>query len=339
MYNWLLVFLIFSIVTIIFFYAYEKSKINIAITFLITISIFYLMIFPKSSMDSISSGANLFVNSIFPTLFPFLILTNILMNYNGINILGKLFGNIISKPLRISKNSIFPLIISFICGYPLGTKYLNDVHKKNLITDSEFQRMINIASNTSPLFLIGSVGASMLGNKIYGYILLIANYFSCILMCFIIPNKDKFKNSLNDDTTLTKKNFGDVLKSSLENAIKTCAIVGGFIIFFSLIKEILTNNIYTKILFNKFPILKSIFIGVFEITNGINLIISSNISISIMLSIISFLCSFSGACIILQCYSFVHDNKAFNLKKYIFFKMIQGIISFLITLISCLIFI
>ncbi len=335
----MLIFLIFSIITIIFFYAHEKSKINIAITFSITISIFYLMMFPKSSMDSISSGVNLFVNAIFPTLFPFLILTNMLMNYNGINIFGKLFGNIISKPLGISKNSIFPLIVSFICGYPLGTKYLNDVHKKNLITDFEFQRMMNIASNTSPLFLIGSVGSSMLGNKNYGYILLIANYFSCVLMCFIIPNKNKFKISLSENKVSNKKNFGDVLKSSLENAIKTCAIVGSFIIFFSLVKEIFTNNIYTKILFDKIPILKSIFIGLFEITNGVNLIISSNISISITLSIISFLCSFSGACIILQCYSFVHDNKAFNLKKYIFYKLVQGIISFLITFIACSIFI
>lgn len=333
------IFLIFSLLTIIFFFICEKSKINVLITFFITISIFYMIIFPKSSMESISSGLNLFINSIFPTLFPFIILTNILISYGGINIFGKLFSKIISKPLKISKNSIFPLIISFVCGYPLGTKYLNELHEKNLISDNEFQRMVNIASNTSPLFLIGCVGASLLENKIYGYILLIPNYLSCILMCFIIPNKNYSYYISPENKSTQKNNFGNILKLSLENAIKTCAIVGGFIIFFSLIKEILTNNIYTQIIFNKSPILKSIFIGLFEITNGINLIIESKISLTLTLSIISFLCSFSGICIILQCYSFVYNNKAFNLIKYIIYKIVQSIISFIITFILCLIFI
>ena len=45
----------------------------------------------------------------------------------------------------------------------------------------------------------------------------------------------------------------NIYMDSLENAIKTCSIVGGFIILFSLIKEILINNNYSQILFNNFP--------------------------------------------------------------------------------------
>lgn len=321
-----------------FFYICEKSKINIIITFLTTITITYLIIFPKSSIESILSGTNLFVKYVFPTLFPFLILTNILINYGGINIFGKLFGNLLAKPLKISKNSIFPLIVSFICGYPLGAKYLNDLNDKNLIKKNEFQRMINIASNASPLFLIGTVGVSMLENKIYGYILLIANYLSCIIISFLIPyKKDDYLNETHKKQN-QKNNFGEVLKSSLENALKTCAMIGGFIILFSLIKEILINNIYSQILFKNFPIIRSLTIGIFEITNGINLLIQTDISIFLKLSIISSLCSFSGFCIILQCYSFVYKNPLFKLNKYIFYKIIQAIISFFITYISCIIF-
>lgn len=335
----MLIFFIFSIVTLIFFYTCEKSKINVIITFLITITITYLIIFPKSSIESVLSGTNLFVKYVFPTLFPFLILTNILINYGGINIFGKLFGNLFIKPLKISKNSIFPLIVSFICGYPLGTKYLNELNNKNLIKKNEFQRMVNIASNASPLFLIGTVGVSMLENKTYGYILLIANYLSCIIISFLIPyKKDNYLSEMSKKQN-HKNNFGEVIKSSLENALKTCAMIGGFIILFSLIKEILINNIYSQILFKNFPILKSLIIGIFEITNGINLLIQTNIHIFLKLSIISSLCAFSGFCIILQCYSFVYKNPWFKLRKYIFYKIIQAIISFFITYISCLILI
>lgn len=322
--------------TLIFFYACEKSKINVFITFLTTITITYLIIFPKSSIESVISGANLFVKYVFPTLFPFIIFTNILINYGGINIFGKLFGKFFIKPLKISKNSIFPLIVSFICGYPLGTKYLNELNNKDLIKKNEFQRMVNIASNASPLFLIGTVGVSMLENKTYGYILLIANYLSCIIVSFLIPYKKDNNLIKSNQNQIQKNNFGEILKSSLENALKTCATIGGFIILFSLVKEILINNIYSQILFKNFPILKSLIIGIFEITNGINLLIQTNIHIFLKLSIISSFCSFSGFCVILQCYSFVHKNPFFKIKKYIFYKIIQAIISFFITYISCI---
>lgn len=333
----MLVFLILSTMILGIFYICGKSKINALITFTITISITYLIIFPKSSIDSVLNGTNLFINSVFPTLFPFLILTNILINYGGIDIFAKLLGPIIAKPLRISKNSIFPLLISFICGYPLGIKYVNDMYNQKIIGKNEFIRMTNIASNASPLFIIGTIGVSMLQNKTFGYILLFANYVSCIIMSFIIPiKKDTLIPNIKLDKHKSKNNFGDILKFSLENALKTCAIVGGFIILFSLVKEILINNFYTQILLKELPVLKSIIIGIFEITNGINLLIDTNISIQLKLSIISFLCSFSGSCIILQCYSFVYKNTEFKINKYIFYKLIQAIIAFVITFIICI---
>lgn len=333
----MLVFLILSTMILGIFYICGKSKINALITFTITISITYLIIFPKSSIDSVLNGTNLFINSVFPTLFPFLILTNILINYGGIDIFAKLLGPIIAKPLRISKNSIFPLLISFICGYPLGIKYVNDMYNQKIIGKNEFIRMTNIASNASPLFIIGTIGVSMLQNKTFGYILLFANYVSCIIMSFIIPiKKDTLIPDIKLDKHKSKNNFGDILKFSLENALKTCAIVGGFIILFSLVKEILINNFYTQILLKELPVLKSIIIGIFEITNGINLLIDTNISIQLKLSIISLLCSFSGSCIILQCYSFVYKNTEFKINKYIFYKLIQAIIAFVITFIICI---
>ena len=333
------IFLLFSLTIFIFFYMCEKSKINVFVTFILTIIVCYLIIFPKSSIDSILLGANLFIKSVFPTLFPFLILTNILINYGGIRIFGNLFGFAFKKLFNISQNSIFPLLVSFICGYPLGTKYVEEVYEENLIDKNEFNRIVHIASNASPLFIIGTVGFSILNNKNLGYFLLIANYVSCIIVSFFLPYNKSFR-SINEKHYFKKnKNFGDILKSSIENSIKTCSIVGGYIILFSLIREILLNNIYTEILFNDLPVTKSLLIGFFEITNGINLISETSISLNLKLSLISALCSFSGMCIILQCYSFVYKNNNFNLKKYILFKFFQAIIAFIITFILCYFFI
>ena len=65
-------------------------------------------------------------------------------------------------------------------------------------------------------------------------------------------------------------------------------------------------------------------------TNGCSIISTLSLPLSLKLSIISFLCSFSGLAVIAQVSSFVSETKI-NYSKYIFFKIIQGIFSFIIT--------
>ncbi|NOV85681.1 nucleoside recognition membrane protein YjiH [Clostridium saccharobutylicum] len=84
-------------------------------------------------------------------------------------------------------------------------------------------------------------------------------------------------------------------------------------------------------IFNLSPgILYGSFLGSIEITNGCNILSSIKISLCLKMSIISFLCSFSGLAIIAQVSSFVSHTKI-NFSKYIFLKVIQGIFSFVIT--------
>lgn len=82
-------------------------------------------------------------------------------------------------------------MVSFLCGYPLGAKYAADLYENDIISFSTFERLVNIASNPGPLFIIGAVGTSMLKNKYLGYILLISCYLSCIAMGIILPNKKR----------------------------------------------------------------------------------------------------------------------------------------------------
>ena len=97
----------------------------------------------------------------------------------------------ICKPLGLSKNCSFPLAASFICGYPLGAKYSSDIYELGYIHKNEYERLLNIASNAGPIFILGSVAASMLYDVKLGYILLIANYLSIIIVGFLTKKTSK----------------------------------------------------------------------------------------------------------------------------------------------------
>ena len=332
---------LFIIILAIILIKQLKIQSNYIICFFLTLLIIFFVLDLKNSMAASIEGCKLWFNSILPTIFPFLVICNLLISYKGIELYSKVLGPILCKPLGLSKASAFPITASVLCGYPLGAKYCSDIYKNGFISRDEYIRLLNIATNCGPLFIIGPVAVSMLGNIKFAYILLISNYIAPLIIGLFTRKKSLalykavtvFSSSSNED-------FGTKLKNAISDAVKTSITIGAFIVIFSVIISIIKNNAYISIVFYKLELflnlkkdsLYSLLLGSIEITNGCSLISKSCLALPFKLSIISFLCSFSGICIIAQVSSFISENKV-SLLKYSLLKLIQGILSFIITFI------
>lgn len=322
------------------FFKLIDIKKNYIVCFFITVLIILFVANIDTSIAAAISGCKLWFKAMVPTVFPFTVICNLLISYDGISLYSKVLGPLICKPLGLSKNCSFPIAASFLCGYPLGAKYCTDTYSLGLIERDEYIRLLNIASNAGPLFIIGSVASALLGNVSLGYVLLIANYASIILIGFLTKKKGFNANPQKTMPISDDVNFGQALKSAVDNAINTTIAIGGFIILFSVIISIIKNNASISIIFYNlesfFNLPKdsiySCFLGSIEITNGCSLISATSLSIPLKLSIISFLCSFSGISIIAQVSSFIGKYKV-SVLKYSLLKLLQGIISFIITFI------
>lgn len=320
---------------------------NYFVSFLISFCIILFVLNLKDCINASLVGLNLVIKTILPTIFPFSFICNLLICYDGISLYSKILGPLLCRPLKLSKNSSFPIAASVLCGYPLGCKYCCDLYNLGYINKKEFERLLNIASNASPMFLIGSVGATMFGNTKLGFILLIANYLSPLIIGIItIPKGDFNKNSKVMHSGFKKVSIGSALKTSIENSVNTTLQVGAFVIIFSIIISIIKSNAYISITFKNIEDFLNIpssslygtLLGGIEFTNGCKLISSSTLPLILKLSIISFICSFSGLSVIAQISSFIGDLNI-SLFKYSFLKFIQGIISFIITFIACIFFV
>ena len=341
MYTISILWLLIIILSIILIKLLKLSK-NQIITIFITLFIILFIINLNTCMQSTFTGLNLVIKAILPTIFPFSVICNLIIHYDGISFYSNILGPIICKPLKLSNCSSFPIVASLLCGYPLGCKYCCDLYELGCISKEEYLRLLNIASNASPIFLIGSVGAAMLGNIKYGFILLLGNYLAPLIIGFFTKkNTHEFNNSNEYPLKIDGSyNFGIIIKTSIENAINTTLQVGAFVIIFSIIIGIIKNNSLINIIFNNVEKLLSlspnslygIFLGSIEYTNGCKILTSISSSIIFKLSAISFICSFSGLSIIGQISSFTGKFNV-SLKKYSFIKFIQGIIGFTITFI------
>ncbi|MGH4119971.1 sporulation integral membrane protein YlbJ [Clostridium sp.] len=345
----LLIVLLISIIFLLL-KLFKTLRINLLITIVCSLIILQMILNPNLCIHYTISGAKLFFNAVFPSLFPFLVLINIIINYDGINIYSKLLGNIICTPLKLPKKSTIALIVSVLCGYPLGARYTCNLYEKKAIDLATCERLLNIASNASPLFVIGTVGASMMSNSKIGYVLLLSNILSCLFMGFVIPSKNSFnKNNIkNNDIkkNLTSQiNIGIVFKNSIEDAIKNSLNIGGFIVIFSVITGIVKDNVIFNIALNDLSLfvglssdfIQGLILGMLEVTNGCNLISSSNLSLIVKLPTLSFLIAFSGLSIISQVYSYTYKYNV-SIKKYVVRKFIQAIISSILSIILYFVF-
>ena len=162
---------ILSILIIIFLLVLLKLlnvKKHIIFCFFITFLIVLFVANIETSINAAMEGCKLCFRAVIPTVFSFSLICNLLISYNGIDLYSKILGPLLCKPLKLSKACSFPLVASMLSGYPLGAKYSSDLYELGHINKSEYERLLNIASNAGPIFIIGSVGSALLGSPKYG---------------------------------------------------------------------------------------------------------------------------------------------------------------------------
>lgn len=330
------IFFILIFIIIVLIYILLKDK-NIIIIIICSLLILQMILQPNLCIGGAIFGAQLFFYKVFPTLFPFLIISNIMLAYNGVQFYSNLLGKLLCAPLKLPNECSFVLIISALCGYPLGAKYACDLYERNDIDIETCQRLINIASNPSPLFIIGAVGTSMLQSPKFGYIILFSCYASCFLIGLLIRTPNKIYARKITNQKLKSTNIGKILKESIDNSIKTSLSVGGFVIIFSVLNYIIKSNIVFNITFTNLAAifnistsyLQGVFLGIIEMTNGCYFISSSQIANIAKISTIGFMLSFSGLSVISQVYSFTYKYNL-SFKTYIIRKFIQAVITVLL---------
>ena len=299
-----------------------KKLFNILIFFII---IFLILKNSIEIIESIKFSFNICVNNLFPCLIPFMIISNILINYNFVQDISDILSNITTKIFKVNKNCAFALIMSMISGTPSNSKYLKDLFNNGLINEYDISKCLCFCHFTNPIFILGTIGYSFLGNKKIGLIILISHYLGNFISGILNRNKKYKIINLEHKSNLNKKVFINVLNESIKSTIDTLLLIMGIItsclIITGLINSIFKINNDYKFIF-----------GILEITQGLKYLSLSNISITLKIVISTFFITFGGFCIHLQIFSILDNNKIRYL-PYFINRIFTGILSSFISLI------
>ena len=259
-----------------------------------------LLITPNIITTEILEALKVFINTLFPSIFPFFLVSDLLISYNFPITLNKYLKGVTKRIFHIEGASSFVIIMSMLSGFPSGAKYIKTLLDKNLINIDEANYLITFTHFANPLFVL-TVTKGIFKDIKLSYIILICMYLSNLILGFIIRPKN-MQNNKKSLVPLKIPNFSTNLTSSIISSFKLLAIILGNTCFFyivtGLIMKLFHHNQLVTILIN----------GFFDITRGITSLTNLSGFITLKSILILTFLAFGGININMQVASIISNS-------------------------------
>ena len=264
-------------------------------------------------INAVRSSIKIFLISVFPSLFPTMVIGIMLVKNNVYEIIPKFIKNIFKKVFNYNDYMTSIFIISLITGTPSNALYINEYLDKGLITNNEAESLLLSTHFINPLFVVGMVGNVIFESTKIGFSILITLWISNLIKAYI--TRPRIYKNIDRKSISCNKSIINSFFVSIKQAIYALLTIMGIIILFNmltiLIREILNLNNTLSIIIN----------GILEMTGGVTKVSELNINTLLKIIMTYIMLNFGGLSIHMQAFSML-ENKKIRYLKYLIFRLI-----------------
>ena len=291
-----------------------------------------IIIYPERYVSRCFEGFLLWAECVLPSLFPFMIIALALIKSGAAEKVSLPLSKL-TRPLNLPQNAAICFILSIFSGYPAGSKVLAEFYESGALDSDDCKKLAPLCSTSGPLFIIGSVGYKMFGDKSAGIKIFLAHAAAVIIISVILALLKKKSNPAPQKTFKSSQN---AIYETFYGAVISVAVAGGFIAFFYTFSQFLYDfNVFLPLEKLLSPIIGATFaraalMGLAEATTGCSLLAAGSGYLKIPLA--GFIITFGGLSILLQ--QLGHLKKTgVSAAKFAAVKFLQGALCFLILLV------
>ncbi len=292
----------------------EKRKIYIKeklITSLSLLSLLLLLLFSEKVAADIQNGAILAFRSVVCSVFPFMILSDLITSFTGFND-GGILSSIFERVFRINGTALPAFLLGALGGFPIGIRIAVELLECGMISEDEYKRLISFIPLPSPAFIISAVGG-MRGSISDGIALYIIMLLSSVFLGMLFGMG---KHSSHVKGILPPRRYE--LTLSIKNAALSSLNICAFIALFSSVSGI------CEALFHSLTASAAISM-VLEIGTAARLISSIEVGEEISFVMTAFAVCFSGLSMHAQACSFMPAEHT-PMKRYLLSRLLMGIV-------------
>ncbi len=296
-----------------------------------------LFLQPDAAMRGATAGIALWASGVLPALLPFFVVTQLMLSCGALRVFSPLLRPL-CRLCRLPDDFGGLIAAGWLSGTPGGVRLL---HQQGLPSPGTTARVLSVATCTSPLFLIGTIGA-LLGSSALGALVY------CIQIVCAICNGALWRRygSAEDASVLSTPPPTQPLLSALPDALssscRSILVVGAAIAFFSALTELLSaiglTSALSRILLFALPqaAVEPLLAGAFEVTQGAALAAQAKLSLPLRLSLLCAFSAFGGVSVLAQAHVFL-DGKV-KASLYLAQRATHAILSFALCRVVCLFF-
>ncbi|MGM9642215.1 MAG: nucleoside recognition domain-containing protein [Eubacteriales bacterium] len=133
--------------------------------------IFLFFTEPTASADGIKRGLSVCAGTLIPSLFPFMVISELLVRSGVGEHAARVFGKPMSKLFGVSGAGAAAVILGILCGFPVGAKTASALRKAGELEKDEAARLMTFCNYPSAPFLIFAVGRGLFGSKRTGLLI------------------------------------------------------------------------------------------------------------------------------------------------------------------------
>jgi len=182
-------------------------------------------------------GLSLCARAVVPSLFPFMVLSELLVISGAGEWLAVPLERPFGKLLGLSRAGCCALVLGLVCGFPVGARCAISAYEKKTIEKSECERVLACSSIPSSAFLISTVGTTLWENAKFGIFLYIIAIFSALfggILIYAMQKRRRTERWQRTVSTPTKIHFeAGMLPSAVKNATISTLLICAYVVFFS----------------------------------------------------------------------------------------------------------
>ena len=202
---------------------------------------------PQAALEAARNGLELCGNMIVPSLFPFFVLSSLVVDLGLAGYLGRLLEGAMRPLFRVNGACACALALGFIGGYPVGARTAISLYQNGMCTRTEAQRLLAFCNNSGPAFILGVVGAGVFASSRAGVLLCLAHALASVCVGILFrfypgDGKDRRGREGRAAPQFRARRFTAVFTGAVKNSFQSTLNICAFVIFFTVVLQMLVTT-------------------------------------------------------------------------------------------------
>ena len=299
-----------------------------------------LLLYPEQSMEAGRQGLHLCANVIVPSLFPFFVLSSLVVELGMARYLSRALERVMWPLFRVNGTGAAALVLGLVGGYPVGARTAISLYEKGLCSKTETERMLAFCNNSGPAFILGVVGTGVFSSGRIGLLLCLTHVAAslCVGLLFRFYGRSERPRARAGTgvSQFQTVRFSAALTVSVKNAVTSILNISAFVLLFTVVIRLLflcgAMGGAARLLAALLSPLgldrgwaEHLLTGLLEVSSGVSAL-SGTGSLAGRVSMAAFMLGWAGLSVHCQVLSFLGDS-GLSARTYLAGKAVHGLLS------------